>query len=327
MATAAPKVSVIVVNWNGRHLLEDCLASLRCQTFRDSEVILVDNGSGDGSVEWVAAHYPEIRIVALGTNKGFCGGNNAGIRVARGEYIVLLNNDTEVEPDWLGELVRYIAGDRSIAACDSKILYFDQRNIIWSAGAIYTIAGSAGCRGHGCTDSTITEPAEVFAANACSAIYARRVLDEIGDLDEDFFAGYEDVDWSFRARLRGYRVVNVPSSRVFHKVSSTHRYNSPTYVYHGQRNVTAVFVKNMPTRLLLQYAGLHLLYVGGSLLYFARIGRLRAFLRGKWHVLRQWPKLWRKRQEIQRARSIHASGVDQLLSRNWMGPKLRKFRK
>lgn len=326
MATAAPEASVIVVNWNGRHLLEGCLASLCCQTFRNSEVIVVDNGSDDGSVEWLAAHYPEIRIVALNTNEGFCAGNNAGIRAARGEYIVLLNNDTEVEPAWLEELVRYIGGDPSIAACDSKILYFDQRDTIWSAGATYTIAGSAEWRGHGRPDMEITEPTEVFTANACSAIYARRVLDEIGGLDEDFFAGYEDVDWSFRARLRGYRVVNVPSSRVFHKVSATHQYNSSTYVYHGQRNVFAVFVKNMPTRLLLKYAGLHLLYTGGSLLYFARVGRLSAFLRGKWDALRQWRELWQKRREIQRSRSIASSDVDRLLTRDWIGPKVRKFR-
>jgi GT2 family glycosyltransferase len=326
MATAAPEVSVIVVNWNGKRLLEGCLASLRCQAFRDFEVILVDNGSADGSVAWVAAHFPEVRIVALDKNHGFCGGNNAGIRVALGEYVVLLNNDTEVESDWLGELVRHIGADRSIGACDSKILYFDQRDTIWSAGGTYTIAGSGEWRAHGQQDTEVTVPAEVFTAVACSAIYPRRVLDEIGALDEDFFAGYEDVDWSFRARLRGYRIVNVPSSRVYHKVSATHRYNSPAYVYHGQRNVTAVFIKNMPSPLILKYAVLHLLYAGGSLLYFARVGRLPAFLRAKWDVVRQWRMLWRKRREIQHSRTVPASQVDLSLSRDWMGPKLRKFR-
>ena len=326
MATAAPKVSIIIVNWNGRHLLEACLASLRRQTFQDREVILVDNGSTDGSVQWLADQHPEVQVVALTSNQGFCGGNNAGIRVARGEYIVLLNNDTEVEPEWLEALVTHIAGDRSIAACDSKILYFGRRDTIWSAGAEYTIAGSSEWRAHGCRDEEITEPAEVFTANACSAIYARRVLEEIGELDEDFFAGYEDVDWSFRARLRGYRIVNVPASRVYHKVSATHRFNSPTYVYHGQRNVLAVFVKNMPTRLLLKYGWLHLLYSGGSLLYFARVGRLSAFLRAKGAALLQWRALWAKRRAIQRSCSVPSSEIDRLLMRDWMGPKLRKFR-
>jgi GT2 family glycosyltransferase len=321
-----PLVSVVILNWNGKHLLADCLASLSQQTWRDFEVILVDNGSSDGSIEWVQGTHPDVRILPLPANRGFCGGNNAGIRAARGEYIVLLNNDTEVEADWLGELVRYVRADAAIGACDSKILYFDRRDTIWSAGALYTIAGSCEWRGHGLKDSAVNEPAEVFTANACSAIYPRHVLEEVGDLDEDFFAGYEDVDWSFRARLRGYRIVNVPSSRVYHKVSATHQYNSPRYVYHGQRNVAAVFLKNMPTPLLLKYAVLHLLYTGGSFFYFARIGRLSAFLRAKCDVIRQWRNIWRKRQQIQHARLVPSRLIDTSLSREWLGPKLRKLR-
>jgi GT2 family glycosyltransferase len=323
--SAVPEVSVIVVNWNGKHLLHGCFSSLRCQTFRDFEVILVDNGSSDGSVPWVAAHYPEVRIVALETNQGFCGGNNAGIRAARGTYVALLNNDTEVETDWLSELVRHVQGDETIGACDSKILYFDRRDTIWSTGGTYTIAGTANFRGQGRKDTEFAERADVFTAVACSAIYPRRVLDEVGWFDEDFFAGYEDVDWSFRARLRGYRIVNVPSSRVYHKVSATHQYNSPVYVYHGQRNVTAVFVKNMPAALLLRYGGLHLLYALGSLVYFARIGHASAFLKGKRDALRQWRALWRKRREVQHARRAAAAQIDACLSRDWLGPKVRKF--
>jgi GT2 family glycosyltransferase len=318
-------VSVIIVNYNGRHLLADCLNSMRRQRYRDFEAIVVDNGSSDGSTAWVRAEYPEVRLVALPRNAGFCGGNNAGIRVAQGDYIVLLNNDTEAEEDWLGELVRYVSHDRTIGACDSKILYFDRRDIVWSAGGTYTVAGTAEFRGQGRRESEYTEPAEVFTAVACAAIYPRRVLEEIGVLDEDFFAGYEDVDWSFRARLRGYRIVNVPSSRVYHKVSATHQYNSPTYVYHGQRNVVAVFLKNMPGKLLLKYAALHVIYTCGSLLFFARARRLPAFLRAKRDAVRQLPATWRKRRAVQASRSISSSQVDRLLSRDWMGPKLRKL--
>lgn len=321
-----PAVSVVILNWNGRHLLPDCLASVRRQTYRDFEVILVDNGSSDGSVDWVRTEYPEVRVLALGSNHGFCGGNNAGMRAARGEYVVLLNNDTEVAEDWLAELVRYVSADRTIAACDSKVLYFDRRDTIWSAGGNYSIAGSAEFRGQGRKDTDVVEPAEVFIAVACSVIYPRRVLAEIGLFDEDFFAGYEDVDWSFRALLRGYRILNVPSSRVYHKVSATHQYNSPTYVYHGQRNVVAVFLKNMPAPLLLRFTPLHLLYTGGSLLYFARAGRLPAFLRAKWDALRQLPRTWRKRREIQRHRSVSTRQVEAVLGRDWLGSKLRKSR-
>ena len=316
---------MVIVNWNGKHLLADCLSSLQIQRFRDFETILVDNGSTDGSIEWVRAEYPDVQLVPLPENRGFCGGNNAGIRLARGDYVVLLNNDTEVDADWLGALVRHIQSDASIGACDSKILYFDRREIIWSAGAALTIAGSANFRGQGQQGADFTEPAEVFSAVACSAIYPRRVLDEIGLLDEDFFVGYEDVDWSFRARLRGYRIVNVPASLVYHKVSATHGYNSATYVYHGQRNVTVLFLKDMPDPLLLKYAALHLIYALGSFVYFARQGRAGAFLGAKWAALGSWGRLWAKRRETQQRRTVPAQAIDAWLSRNWLSPKIRKF--
>ena len=322
-----PKVSVIILNWNGRELLEDCLPSVLAQSFQDYEVILVDNGSSDGSAEWVAATYPEVRLLRLSSNLGFCGGNNAGVRVARGEHILLLNNDTVVEADWLEPLYAAMTSDARIAACDSKVLYFSARRTIWSAGSDYTIAGTANWRAHGLQDDAVApHPQEVFAAGACSAIYRRSVWEEIGGLDETFFAGYEDVDWSFRARLRGYRILNVPASRVYHKVSATHGYNSPAYVRHGQRNVTATFVKNMPARLLLRYAGLHLIYVLGSLVYFARLGRAGAFLRAKADLIGTWRDLWRSRRTVQRGRTVSMQELDGMFSREWLGAKLRKLR-
>jgi GT2 family glycosyltransferase len=323
---AVPKVSVIILNWNGRELLGDCLASVLAQAFKGFEVILVDNGSTDGSAEWVATEYPQVRVLRLAENLGFCGGNNAGVRIARGEYLVLLNNDTVVEPDWLEPLYTTIVSDPRIAACDSKVLYSGARNTIWSAGASYTIAGTANFRAQGASEDALgPDPAEVFSAVACSAIYRRPVWDEIGGLDETFFAGYEDVDWSFRARLRGYRILNVPSSRVYHKVSATHGYNSPAYVRRGQRNVTATFLKNMPAPLLLRYAGLHLFYVIGSFLYFARVGRIGAFLLAKRDLVADWRAVWRSRADVQRRRTVSVRELEGMLSRDWLGAKARKF--
>lgn len=318
-------VSVIVLNWNGRHLLGDCLASLRQQSFRDFEVILVDNGSTDGSRDYIASEFPEVKLVCLPQNRGFCGGNNIGISVARSEYVTLLNNDTEVAPDWLEKLYTHICADNRIAACDSKVLYSNQRHTIWSAGGEYSIAGAVYARGGLMDDSEIQEPSDIFTAVACAAIYRKDVLDEIGLFDEDYFAGYEDVDWSFRAHLRGYRIVNVPTSRVYHKVSATHRHNSKDFVYRGQRNVTATFIKNMPSELLWRYLPLHLLYVIGSLTYFTRIGRASSCLWAKWDLARDVSGLWRKRQKIQRLRTLSGAEIDALLSRDWLGPKARKF--
>lgn len=323
----APLVTIIVLNWNGRHLLEDCLPSVLQQTLQDYELIVVDNGSTDGSLEWVASHYPKTRLISLPTNMGFCEGNNVGIRSARGDYVVLLNNDTEVAPDWLEQLLAHICTDPSIAACDSKILYFDQRESIWSSGGTYSIAGTTTFRWHNQQDSgRLQQPSDVFVVGACSAIYRRRIFEEIGLLDRDFFAGFEDVDWSFRAHLRGYRTVNVPTSRVYHKVSMTHQRNSPAYVYHGQRNVWATFVKNMPSSLLFRYWPLHLLYALGSWVYFARIGRGRAFAQAKADAARQSASLWIKRREVQKMRTVSPMEIDALLDHDWLMPKLAKLR-
>jgi GT2 family glycosyltransferase len=320
-------VSVIVVNWNGRHLLDDCLRSLQQQSFGDFEVILVDNGSTDGSAQWVTTHYPETRVLCLGRNYGFSEGNNAGVREARGEYIVLLNNDTEVEPDWLKELYEHISDDDRIAACDSKVLFHASPGIIWSVGGNYSIAGTVSHRALGRKDGPeFSQPTEVFTAIACSAIYRRSLFQGMGFLDRDFFAGYEDVDWSFRAHLCGHRILNVPTSRVYHKVSATHRYNSATYVYHGQRNVVAVFIKNMPAQLLWRYWPLHFVYTLGGAVYFSKIGRANAFLKAKWEALYDLPRLLAKRKEIQRLRMVSANDIDAMLSRDWYRALLRKAR-
>jgi len=321
----SPPVSVIILNWNGRHLLPDCLGSLAQQTWRDFETILVDNGSEDGSADWVKANYPQVRVIRLNSNQGFCGGNNAGIWAAAGEYIVLLNNDTLVENNWLENLYQGIKSDPQIAACDSKILYFDERDKIWMSGADYSIAGTPSGRWARQSDrDEFQQPADVFVACACAAIYRKSVFDEIGLLDEDFFAGYEDVDWSFRAHLRGYRIVNISSARVYHKVSATHGFNSEMFVRNGQRNVSAVFIKNMPLPLLIRYLPLHLIYIGGSMVYFLKIGRGRAFFRAKWDLLKQLPLLWRKRRQIQKQRRASSSEIDSLLNRNWFKSKFDK---
>jgi len=326
-----PEVSVIIVNWNGRELLEECLRSLSAQTFRDFEVILVDNGSSDGSAEWVEKNHPEAAVLRLKQNLGFSAGNNAGLKLARGRFIALLNNDTKAEPGWLEALHRGISADQQIAACDSMVLYYDRPDLIWSAGADYTVAGSVSARHHLQPAARMPEkegsssPADVFVAVACAAIYRKKVIEEIGLFDEDFFNGYEDVDWSFRAHLFGHRIVNQPQAIVRHKVSSTQVHNSPEFVYHGQRNVGAVFLKNMPGWLLFKYSWLHLAYSLGSLVYFARAGRLTSFLRAKRDLLGMLPGILRKRKKIQAGRVLETAQVEALLSQDWLHAKTRKF--
>ncbi len=323
----APLVSVIVLNWNGRHLLPACLAAVDKQTQRDFELIVVDNGSTDGSSDWVVEHYPAARLVRLEKNMGFCGGNNAGLRAARGQFITLLNNDIEVAPGWLAALLETMQAQPEAGACDSRVYFLHRSDVLWAAGADYTISGAVNHRGYlqRGLDFPAETPAEVFVAIACSAMYRRSALEQVGFLDEDFFYGYEDVDLSFRLHLAGYRVLTVPRAVAFHRVSETTRVNSSFYVFHGQRNVSFVFLKNMPGPLLFKYLPLHLIYSLGSLAHFARQGQLWAVVRGKLAVLRQGRRLLEKRGAVQRLRSISLAQLDRQLSRDWLFPKMNKL--
>lgn len=309
--------SVIIVNWNGRHHLDACLSSLRSQRFTDFEVILVDNGSSDGSVEHVRRHHPWVRIVALPENRGFCGGNNEGIRQAHGRYLALLNNDTEADPEWLGELVAALEREE-VGFCASQIRLFDRRDRLDSAGDVFAINGVASKRGHGEEASRYAEPREVFGASAAAALYRRSMLEDIGLLDQDFFLVFEDADLSFRARNAGYRCAYVPTARVYHKANASIGTYSHTYVYYGHRNLELAWLKNMPGPLLLKYLPVHVAYDLLALVFFAAQGRLGSFLRAKGAALRRLPATLRKRRDIQSRRAVCARQIDALLERGWL---------
>jgi GT2 family glycosyltransferase len=315
-----PTCSVIVVNWNGRHHLETCLTALRNQSFTDFEVILVDNGSSDGSLELVRSSHPWVEILALPENRGFCGGNNEGIRRARGRYIALLNNDTEADKDWLRELVAALERDEA-GFCASRILLFAERDVLDSAGDYFAVNGVAGKRGHGRKAASYPKSEEVFGACAAAALYRRSMLEDIGLFDEDFFLIFEDADLSFRARSAGYRCLYVAEARVFHKTNASIGTYSPTYVYYGQRNLEFVYLKNMPLSLLLKYLPVHLFYDLLALAFFTSRGRLGSFLRAKLAVLRSLPALLRKRRLVQARRVVTSTELERLFTRSWLSQR------
>ena len=315
-----------MLNWNGKHHLDVCLGSLAHQTYDDLEVILVDNGSTDGSVAHVRTHFPWVRVLAQRENIGFCGGNNIGIRASSGEFVALLNNDTEAEPDWLEELHRVMVSSSDVGCCDSKVSLFEQRDVIDTVGGLYSIAGSVERRGYLQKDNgQFDRVTDVFTAVGSAVMYRRDMLEQVGLLDEDFYFGYEDVDLSFRAHLSGYRCVNVPLARVHHKVSASSGLNSDFYVYHGQRNVSYVFVKNMPGRLFWEYLPLHLMYIAGAFVYFARAGRTKAFVRAKIDALGNLGSVLQKRRAIQQRRTVTVDEIDRLLERKWYHTKRKKL--
>src|SRR5262245_28469949 len=194
--------SIIVVNWNRAQLLNDCLRSLSRQSYSNFEIIVVDNGSSDGSVSLVKESFPLVKVVELAENKGFTGGNAAGLKVASGNFIALVNNDVRAEQDWLERLVEPMLDDAHIGSCASKLIV-DGSELIDSAGDGLTTGGVGFNRGLQLERDHFSAPELIFSPCGAAALYRRSMLQEIGFLDEDFFLYDEDVDLGFRAQLAG----------------------------------------------------------------------------------------------------------------------------
>jgi len=321
-----PEISVILVNWNGRQFLPDCLSALRQQTFRGFETIFVDNASTDDSLEYVRANFPEVKIVALENNRGFSGGNIAGYAHASGETIVLLNNDTEAHPEWLEAIYRASHAFPAAGSFACKMMYFNDRTRIENCGFQIDSAGIAAELGRDELDgSEWTASREVFGACGGAVAYRRRMLEQVGFLDPDFFMIYEDVDLSFRAQLSGFRCVYVPKAIVYHHYRSTIKKRPALQVFYSQRNIDFVYWKNLPLAFILRSAPRRLLYELGSALYFFRLGSGVPFFRAKLDVLRRLPSVLKKRRVIQKRNTLANSQLRDLLCGSVFRSKWRKF--
>lgn len=241
--------SIIIPNWNGLHHLKVCLQALCKQQFEQFEVILVDNNSTDGSQKFVKENYPEFQVIELKENQGFTGACNAGYAAAQGEIILLLNNDTEVEPEWLSAIVDAFQRYPEAGIIASKILLFDQRDHFHTAGDFYRINGIPGNRGVWQKDIGQYDQEEfIFGACGGAAAYRRSLIDDIGFLDENFYFSCEDVDISWRAQLAGWKVLYVPTAVVYHKLKASG--GNKTASYYDGRNFLYLIWKNYPNSLL-----------------------------------------------------------------------------
>jgi len=254
-----PLVSVIIVNWNGKHLLNECLVSLRQQVYPNWEVILVDNGSTDGSVEYVKKDFPWVHVLPLDKNYGFAEGNNRGLKVAKGDYIFLLNSDATIDPQCVSELIKIIEQDHMIGCCAPLICFQHDKKIVNSAGCVFDNVGFCWDQSFGKLVESITgkEIREVPMATGCAMLISRRVLEKTYLFDPSFFMYCEDFDFALRVREIGYKVVLVPSSLVYHKFSAsqTSQLNlQPTLFkkFYGQRNRAKILAKYYPFRILLK---------------------------------------------------------------------------
>jgi GT2 family glycosyltransferase len=254
--TDNPLVSVIVVNWNGVDLIDDCLCALEKQTWKRREFILVDNGSTDGSTERIrdwTARLPNGQGIFLPKNTGFCKANNLAFAKATGEWVALVNNDAVAEPNWLEELLSHADVADRVGMLGGKILFFDPPGVIDKAGHLIYWDGQN--RGRGTMEMDTDQYGkveEILWPDACAALYHRRVFEETGGFDETFFAFGDDADLGMRARLLGWKAKYVPTAVVHHRHSATAGTYSPLKVMLVERNRLLLAVKNFPLTLLLQ---------------------------------------------------------------------------
>ena len=311
-----PVVSVVVPNWNGAHHLPTCLDSLRRQTFRPFEVIVVDNGSTDQSLELLAREYGEVQVLALSENRGFTGACNAGIRQAQGEFIALLNNDTEVDPRWLTEVAAAFHRHPQAGLVASKMLLFDRRDVLHTAGDIYRVDGVPGNRGVWQPDVGQYDREEpVFSACGGSAAYRRSMLDQVGLLDEDFFYSCEDVDLAWRAQLAGWECIYAPTAVVYHKLSATG--GGVTASFHDGRNAIYILAKDYPADLWRHHWRAILkaqLRIAWQALRSWRGAAARARLRGQLAGLWGVPGMLRKRRAVQATRVVDRDDLEHTLT-------------
>jgi GT2 family glycosyltransferase len=311
-----PLATVIIPNWNGALHLPTCLESVQRQTYPRVEVIVADNGSTDGSLKLVARDYPEVQVLALGENLGFAGACNAGMQAAQGEFMLLLNNDTEADARWVEEVVATFQRHPEAGIVASKMLLFDRRDTFHTAGDFYRVNGLPGNRGVWQRDTGQYEADEyVFSACGGSAAYRRTMLKGIGPLDDEFFYSCEDVDLAWRAQLAGWRCVYAPRAVVYHKLSATG--GGTTASFHDGRNYMYVLVKDYPSdlwRIHWQAILRAQVRLAWEALRAWRGAAARARLRGMLAGLVGIPKMLLKRRKVQRSRSVDRSYLESILT-------------
>jgi hypothetical protein len=328
-------VSIIIINYNGGSDTSECLRALERQTFKEFEIILVDNGSLDNSVIQINDFLQSntlssaLRFVRLDSNHGFAGGNVEGMKHALGRFVALLNNDTKPDKAWLEELVTRMENDSGVGVCASRLVQ-DDSNLIDSAGDGYAKILRGFKIGEGKVANNFAEQKYVFGACAGAALYRREMLEQIGFLDTDFFLLYEDTDLNFRAQLAGWKVLYVPTAVVHHKVRSSIGVMSDTAVYYSLRNSELVRIKNVSFGVFLRCFPEFILGVISEFLYFAvKHKRFRLYIKAKRDALKMLPRMWEKRKIIMKTKKVTDRYLLSLMTPIWQKDffkaKLGKF--
>lgn len=331
------RISVIIVNWNRRGLLEACLKSIEQPQGAAFEAIVVDNGSEDGSAEFVEAYarqstYP-VLLIRNRENRGFCAANNQGIAAARGEFVALLNNDAEAGPQWLASLLEAFE-DPSVGMAASKVLVYEDPRIIDKVGHLIYLDGQNRGRGTGELDrGQYDQVEEVLWPDGCACMYRKAMLDEIGGFDEDFFAYADDAELGLRARIAGWRCLYMPRAVVRHHRGSTLGRQNPARLTLIERNRVLLAAKLFPGSLLWRNGAYYLARLAagawaaalnrGEISRFStpgsKLSAVLALLKGDWQALKLLPRMLAKRRQLHRIRRLNPPEVISLLRRHRIG--------
>lgn len=327
-------ISVVVVTWNRAALLRNCLRSLRNQRGVTLEVLVVDNGSVDGSVEMVASEFPEVRLILNTENRGFCAANNQGIESANGEYVALLNNDAEADPGWAGALRETCETDAAVGMVASKILVYEDPTRIDKVGHLIYPDGQNRGRGSGALDVGQFDRLEpVLWPDGCAALYRTSMLREIGGFDEDLFAYGDDAELGLRARIAGWGCLYAPKAVVRHHRGSTMGLQSVRRLHLIERNRVLLAAKLFPLPLLFLnpfyyvarlVAGAQAAFrgTGEAALFPGWRGKLRlaaALLWGDLEALLMLPRTLAKRRQLRSIRKLNGQQVTELILSHRIG--------
>ena len=329
-----PLVSVIIVSFNNEKIIGDCLSSVFNSNYPNFEVILIDNGSTDGTLDTVKKRFGSIsylKLIGNSENLGYAEGCNIGAGYAEGEYLAFLNSDTEVDPNWLNDLVKVIRSDWAIGAAQSKLLYADNHEQIWACGEFIDPYGSTTKYAHNQEDKGQYDyTKEIFNCLSTAMIVRRKLFEEVGMFDPKFFLYHEDVDIGWRIWIRGYKNIFVPKSVVFHKVGySTRKEVSSFRVFHSAKNLIGMMIKNYDSKNLVRYVFIRVtshLFI--SAYEFARMrpdlgtALIRSIL---WNLL-NFEHLWKERLKVQTI--LRKLSDKEIMERVMMKPSLAEiFRK
>jgi GT2 family glycosyltransferase len=326
---------VVVLNWNGYRVVEECLESLYHQTYQPIEIIMVDNASTDGSVDLVRTKFPDVKLIVNEKNLGFGGGNNVGIQASRGRYIMMLNNDTRLDPKCIEELKRSIEKDNKYGVCASKILLEYEDNLIDAAGIVVCPDGLSIGRGRLEKGVLYDEEAEVFFASDCACLYRGEMLEDIGLYDEDFFAYADETDMGWRAQLAGWKCIYNPKAIVYHFHSASSGTYSPLKAFLVERNRIWVAVKNFPPSLLIlgQFYTFWRYFLqaygaftgkgaaGRFTSDFSKIELVKILMKVYLSLWKQFPLMFKKRRAIQKKKRIKNQEVYRLIKQYGISAK------